>query len=280
MAGSAARALAALRTDRRFSVREVSPVDIADAVCGEADQGTSRLVICGGDGTLSAAVAAAVGTALEIAVFPGGTLNHFARDFGIPVDDAAAALDLAATGRSRPVDLGYVNEHVVLNTSSVGAYPEFVRRREDLEQRLNYPLATVAAAADVWRDPHTLAVDLQTADGAQYHFQTPLLFVGVHERMLDRAGLGMRRANGARALHILVVKEHDRSQIHALAAKAVARGVDWLASEHEIESYLTSQATVVLPNASCVIAIDGELLQVTSPLRYRFAAGAAKVVCP
>jgi diacylglycerol kinase family enzyme len=177
------------------------------------------------------------------------------------------------------VDLGFVNGHVILNTSSVGVYPEFVRRREDHEQRLNYPLATVAAAAEVWRDPHALAVDLQTADGAHYHFETPLLFVGVHERMLERGGLGMRRANGARALHILVVREHDRSHIHALAAKAVARGVDRLASEHEIESYLTSRATVVMPNDSCVIAIDGELLQVTSPLQYQFLAAAVNVVC-
>jgi hypothetical protein len=75
------------------------------------------------------------------------------------------------------------------------------------------------------------------------------------------------------------VREHNRSRIHALAAKAVARGVEGLASEHEIESYLTNRATVVLPNASCVIAIDGELLQVTSPLRYQFLAEAVKVVC-
>lgn len=258
----------------------MNPGDIADAERGEADQGTRRLVICGGDSTLSAAVGAAVGTALEIAIFPGGTLNHFARDFGIPRDDPAAALDMAATGMPRPVDLGYVNGHFILNTSSVGAYPEFVSRREDLEQRLNYPLATVAAAADVWRNPpDTLAVDLLTADGVHNHLQTPLLFVGVHERVLDRAGRGMRRAHGARALHILVVREHDPSRIHALAAKAVARGVDGLASEHEIESYLTSRATVVLPNASCVIAIDGELLQVTSPLQYQLLEAAVNVVC-
>ena len=277
-AGSAARARAALRADRRFRVREVNPADIADTVREEVQQGTPRLLICGGDGTLSAAIGAAAGTALEIAAFPGGTLNHFARDFGIPLDDPATALDIAASGAWRPVDVGSVNGHVILNTSSVGAYPEFVRRRDDLEQRLNYPLATVAAAADIWRDPQALAVELQTADGAQYHFQTPLLFVGVHERVLDRAGLGMRRVNGARALHILVVKEHDRSRIHALAARAAARGVEGLASEHEIESYLTSQATVVMPNASSLIAIDGELLQVTGPLRYEFLAGAVKVV--
>jgi len=277
-AGSAARARAALRADRRFHVREVEPASIGDAVRGEVDQGTRRLLICGGDGTLSAAIGAAAGTAMEIAVFPGGTLNHFARDFGIPFDNPAAALDVAATSIARPVDLGYVNGHVILNTSSVGVYPTFVGRREDLEQRLNYPLATVAAAADVWRDPQAVAIDVQTADGARYHFQTPLLFVGVHERMLDRAGLGMRRANGARALHLLVVKQHTRPRIHALAARAAARGVDGLVSENEIESHLTTGATVTMPNASCVVAIDGELVQVTSPLRYQFVPGAVHVV--
>ena len=278
-AGSAARARAVLHLDRRFRVREVNPAGIADAVRDEASQGSERLLICGGDGTLSAAVGAAVGTTLEIAAFPGGTLNHFVRDFGIPLDDPATALEIAATGTWRPVDLGSVNGHIILNTSSVGAYPEFVRRREDLEQRLNYPLATVAAAADIWRDPQTLAVDLETADGRHTHYQTPLLFVGIHERLLDRAGRGMRRANGARALHILVVRGHNRSRIHALAARAAARGIEGLAAEHEIESCLTSRATVVMPNATCMIAIDGELLQVTSPLRYQFLADAVRVVC-
>ena len=83
---------------------------------------------------------------------------------------------------------------------------------------------------------------------------------------------------GARSLHILVVKEHIRSRIHAVAARAAARGVEG-ASDHEIESCLTSQATVAMPDASCQIAIDGELLQVASPLRYQFLADAVKVVC-
>jgi diacylglycerol kinase family enzyme len=279
-AGSAARARSVLRTDRRFRVREVDPGDIAAAVREERERGAHRLLICGGDGTLSAAVGAAAGTTLEIAAFPGGTLNHFARDFGIPVDDPAAALDTAVTGTWRSVDVGTVNGHIILNTSAVGAYPEFVRRREHLEQRMNYPLASVAAAADIWRDPQVLALDLETADGRRTHVQAPLLFVGVHERALDRAGRGMRRPNGARALHLLVVTEHDPSRIRALAARAAARGIEGLAAEHGIESCLTSEATVVMPEAACLIAIDGELLQVTSPLRYRFLADAVRVVAP
>jgi diacylglycerol kinase family enzyme len=257
----------------------VAPARIADAVRTEARRGTPRLLVCGGDGTLSAAMGAAAGTALEIAVFPGGTLNHFARDIGVPTDDPAGALDVAVNGTARPVDLGCVNGHAILNTSSVGVYVEFVRRRERLERHhLGYRLASVAAAAAVWGDPQALAVDLRTADGAHRRVLTPLLFVGIHERLLDRVNLGRRRAGGARALQILLVKEHTRIRIHRLAFRAAARGIDGLVSEDEIECHLTTAATVTMPRPSATVAVDGELLTLTSPLTYEFAPGAVKVV--
>jgi diacylglycerol kinase family enzyme len=184
------------------------------------------------------------------------------------------------------VDLGYVNGHPILNTSSVGVYVNFVRRRERLERRLGYRLASAAAAAAVWRNPQALAVALQTADGAHRLLKTPLLFVGIQERVLDRAGpgarragLGARRAGGARALHILAVKEHTRVRVHGLAFRAAAVGVQTLVSDDEIECHLTTAATVAMPRrGAATIAVDGELLRVTPPLRYEFVPGAVRVV--
>ena len=277
-AGSSARAAHALRSDRRFHVREVEPAHIADAVRAEARRGTPRLLVCGGDGTLSAAIGAAAGTALEIALLPGGTLNHFARDFGVPGDDLTSALEIAVNGTAQPVDLGYVNGHPILNTSSVGVYVDFVRRRERLERHLGYRLASAAAAAAVWHNPQPLAVALHTADGAHRRLRTPLLFVGIQERVLDRAALGVRRAGGVRALHVLVVKEHTRLRIHRLAFRAAAVGIDAVVSDHEIECHLTTEATVAMPRRTATVAVDGELLRLTPPLRYQFVPGAARVV--
>lgn len=278
-AGGSARAWEALRSDRRFHVRELDPAGIADAVRAEARRGTPRLLVCGGDGTLSAAIGAAAGTALEIAVLPGGTLNHFARDFGIPTHDLGRALDIAVDATGQPVDLGYVNGHPILNTSSVGVYVNFVRRRERLERRLGYRLASALAAAAVWRTPQALTVALRTASGAHCLLKTPLLFVGIQERVLDRAGLGVRRAGGARALHILAVKEHARVRVHGLAIRAAAAGVQALVSDDEIECHVTTAATVAMPRrGAATIAVDGELLRVTPPLRYEFVPGAVRVV--
>ena len=276
--GSAARARDALASDSRFCVRELDAARIARAVRAEARRGTPRLLVCGGDGTLGAAIGAAAGTGMEIALFPGGTLNHFARDLGLPLDDPAAVLDVAVDGTARPVDLGYVNGHPILNTSSVGVYVDFVRRREHHERGMDYRPASVAAAIDVWRDPRALDVELRTADGARHRFRTPLLFVGVHERVLDRAGLGTRRVRGARALHILVVREHTPARVHALAAKAAARGIEALISEDEIERHLTTSAVVTTSRRTATVAVDGELLKLRSSLKYEFVPRAAEVV--
>jgi diacylglycerol kinase family enzyme len=168
------------------------------------------------------------------------------------------------------VDLGDVNGHAILNTSSVGIFTEFVRRREHLEHWLNYRLASVAAAARVWRDRRVLDVDPVAGSGPRGRFRTPLVFVGIHERILGPAGLGMRRPGGARALHILVVKAPAPLHIRRLVFQPPRRGIQGLVPENALEAYLTSKATVEMADAPRSIAIDGELLPATPPLRYEF----------
>ena len=59
-----------------------------------AERGDPLLIVGGGDGTISAAAVALAGTETELGILPLGTLNHFARDLGIPADlDEAAAID-------------------------------------------------------------------------------------------------------------------------------------------------------------------------------------------
>jgi diacylglycerol kinase family enzyme len=88
-------------------------------------------------------------------VLPGGTLNHFARDAGIgSLKDAVAA---ASGGEASVADVGIVSverglagnpetaELIMLNTASIGLYPNLVRRREQLRPALGKPLAGVVA---------------------------------------------------------------------------------------------------------------------------------------
>ncbi len=133
--------------------------------------GTVALGVWGGDGTVGTAAAAAVDHSLPLLVLPGGTLNHFARDVGTSsIDDAIEAV---TKGQAASVDLGHVIVHrglpetpeitelAMLNTASVGVYPNLVRRRERLQPALGKPLAGLVASLRTFgvNSPTTLTVD-------------------------------------------------------------------------------------------------------------------------
>lgn len=269
----------ALVEDDRFETRDVSPDRVAETVRAEAAAGTKRILVSGGDGTIASATGAAAGTSLEIAVLAGGTLNHFARDHGLPLD-VPAALELAATGEARGVDVGVVNGRLMLNTASVGAYVDFVRHREARERLLGYRIASLVAAIAVWLRPRWVAVGLGADDGARREFHTPLLFVGVGERDFGRGGFGQRKSDGARALHILVVNERRRPRIAAMAFGALVRGVDEFLRTDTLDAHLVAEATVTLRHTRGVIAVDGELVAMDSPLQFELRRDAVRMVLP
>ncbi|MFF5792994.1 bifunctional phosphatase PAP2/diacylglycerol kinase family protein [Paeniglutamicibacter sp. NPDC012692] len=133
--------------------------------------GTRALGVWGGDGTVGTAAAAAVGQSLPLLVLPGGTLNHFARDAGVAtLADAAAAtsagsavssdLGLISVGRGI-VGAGETLELTMLNTASIGVYPNLVRRRERLQPALGKPLAGLVAGLRTFAldSPTTLTID-------------------------------------------------------------------------------------------------------------------------
>src|SRR6476661_7433687 len=89
----------------------------------------------GGDGTISAAASAVVGTETVLGILPLGTLNHFARDLGIPADLDEAA-KLIASGKDRRVDVAEMNDRIFINNSAIGLYPLMVRDRDVQRKRL------------------------------------------------------------------------------------------------------------------------------------------------
>ena len=137
-------------------IQEIGDGDIAAEIEAVAARpGVTALGVWGGDGTVGTAAAVAVELSLPLLVLPGGTLNHFARDAGTAsLEDAVQA---ASNGAAARADVGHVRlerglagspeklERIMLNTASIGLYPNLVRRREQLQPALGKPLAGVAA---------------------------------------------------------------------------------------------------------------------------------------
>ncbi len=139
-AGSAAESAAVEAALREAGAEpEIQLAGSGGELCALAKQAAASahetIVAGGGDGTINAVASVLVGTAKRLGVLPLGTLNHFAKDLGIPLALPLAA-QTAAQGRETAVDVGEVNGRIFLNNSSLGLYPRIVRDRERQQERL------------------------------------------------------------------------------------------------------------------------------------------------
>jgi diacylglycerol kinase family enzyme len=275
--GTADEAREALAASGAFDVHEVQPAEIASTVKKLVEGGARRILVAGGDGTIGTAAAQLVETPAELAVLPGGTLNHFAKDLGISTVAAEAVL-LASGDACRGVDVGMVNGRIFLNTSSVGVYVRFVRVREELEKTVGYRLASMLAAFRILFSFRVMAVEVEV-EGRKRIYRTPLVFIGLGERELQVPLLGKRVPGGKRGLHVMVVQGRSRARLFALALNAVARGMDSVEHTPQFDSFIVDRFRISM-NGMGTVAVDGEIVSLHAPLEYELRRDALTVVCP
>lgn len=133
--------------------------------------GAKALGVGGGDGTVVAIAEVALAHGLPLAVFAGGTFNHFAKDARVPeIADTVRAVE---EGWTTQVDVATMNDKIFLNTSSIGNYPEFVTERERLQPRYGKRLAAVLATYRLMREQPEVHLRIDGED-----VRTLLFFVG------------------------------------------------------------------------------------------------------
>jgi len=276
LAGNAEAARDALRAAGGFDVVEVTPESLTARIRGAVADGARRILVAGGDGTIAAAAGAVAGTQVELAVLPVGTLNHLAKDLSIPLE-AVEAASVARSGHAVPFDAAAVNDRIFLNTSSVGAYVTFVRLRERLERALGYHAASFIAAARLFVHLPLSRVTVRAND-VSHEYLTPLVFIGVGERELRLPALGARVAGGRTGLHVMVVRRRSGARTLALGLAAAARGVEAVAATPAMDAFVVE--SIRIEPHTHVVALDGELVGVSSMLEYRYLPGALRVVVP
>jgi diacylglycerol kinase family enzyme len=275
-AGGSAEAAREALIKAGFAIEAVDPGELEKRLKAAIDEGTKRILVAGGDGTIATAAALVANKDIELAVLPAGTLNHFARDHGIPTDLDEAAV--AATGSVFvDADIGYVDDSVFLNTSSIGAYVTFVRDRERLEKYVGYRIASLIAAVQTMYHLHTFSVTLEV-EGAKKTYLSSLVFIGVGERELKMPTLGSRVKNGRRGLHVMIVRGHGKARLFTIALAAIAKGTREASKLPEFENFVVDSCRIDLTRSHATIGVDGELKKMQTPLDYRIERDALHLV--
>jgi len=241
------------------------------------ERGDPLLIIGGGDGTISAAAGAIAGSPTRLGILPLGTLNHFARDLGIPADlDEAAAL--IATGAERRVDIAEMNGRAFINNSAVGLYPLMVvdrdaqRKRRLRSKRLAMVIASIRTLIRFGHQRLTL-----TVNDKQTRVDTPLLFVGNNEYQLALPGAGQRDTLDDGKLCVLVLRKKTRAGFIAAVMRAL---VGRAHNDDMVRLDDVERLRVDSRRRHLKVSLDGEVLRVNPPLDYRIRKAALRVIAP
>lgn len=234
------------------------------------------LIAAGGDGTVSTVASVALRTRAIFGVVPLGTLNHFARDAGIPtsIDAAVAAI---ARGYTRALDVGDVNGQTFLNNASLGIYPHLVWERET-ERRRGRGKWTAFSLALVrtWRRYPTVMVRMTVGD-VHLAQRTPFVFVGNGEYQVEGLKVGTRPSLSGGRLSVFVAPDIGRFEALMLPVRALAGR---LIARRHVEWFSTGSVEIETRHRYVTVALDGELVVLSNPIRCRVKPRALRLIVP
>jgi diacylglycerol kinase family enzyme len=266
--------------DRAGVAAEIELIDGGEAEVrcrAIVDRGDPLLIVGGGDGTVSAAAGAVADSNTRLGIFALGTLNHFARDLGIPRDlDEAAAL--IASGTERRVDIAEMNGRTFINNSAVGLYPLMVVDRDLQRQRLGRSkrLAMAVAAVRTLLRFGDQRLNLTVNDLAA-RVDTPLLFVGNNDYQIELPDVGRREALDDGKLCVLVLRKKSRAGFVAATLRAL---VGRARPDDMVELHGVERLRVGSHRRRLTVSLDGEVVSVEPPLDYRIRKRALRVIAP
>ena len=242
-----------------------------------AAQGNAETIVAGGgDGTVSSVASVIIGTNKLLGVLPFGTMNHFAKDLGIPLDLAGAA-EIIVAGHATNVDVGEVNGQIFINNSSLGLYPTLVHKRER-QQQLGWGKwpAYIWAALAVMRRYPFLNVHVGV-DGADLKSRTPFVFIGNNEYEMETLNIGGRAHLDKGQLSLYMTNRTGRLGLLRLALRALLGG---LRQEKDFVHLCTKEIRIETRHKRVRAARDGEVTRIAPPLVYRARPGALRVLTP
>jgi diacylglycerol kinase family enzyme len=249
---------------------------LADAARSAVDRGVGLVVAGGGDGTIGTVASVLADTPATLGVLPLGTLNHFAKDVGIPLD-VTEAVGVIAAGHATRVDVAEVNGLVFINNSSLGLYPSLVYQREKRQdQGRSKWVAFAIAIARVWRQYRRVRVVIHSEQGARV-VRTPFVFIGNNEYRLEGVRFGARERIDAAVLHVSMAPGITRGELLRVLGYAL---LGKLADVDHFDTLVTSEVTIAAWRRHLPVALDGEVRLIRTPLRYRVRPGVLRVCVP
>lgn len=264
-----------IELDIRITTPEVDAAHLAKAAIA---QGASAIIASGGDGTLSCAAGALIGTEIPLGIISRGTANAFASALEIP-DTIEAACQTILQGKTRLVDAGMCNGLPMVLLAGIGFEAEAVDRADrEAKNRLGM-LAYVVAGIQELSQLQKFAAEIETEDKI-IKVETASITVAnaaPPTSILAQGPAGLIVDDGL--LDVTIVAPVNMAGAIAASYHLLQTALSGSATERDDIGYLRARRVHIKTNPPQKVVLDGEIIG-TTPLEVECIPKGLKLFVP
>jgi YegS/Rv2252/BmrU family lipid kinase len=274
---SSIRAL--LEPEIDLDIRLTTPdVDAGQLAQEAVKQGVHTIIASGGDGTLSAAAEALMGTSIPLGVISRGTANAFASALGIP-DTIEAACQTILAGKTKVVDTALCNGKPMVLLVGIGFEAEVVEKADrETKNRLGM-LAYILAGVKQLRDFDTFEATIETDERVITVNAAAVTIANAAPptSILAQGPAGIIYDDGL--LDLTVVAPENRAGAIASAYHLLQTALRGDAAERDDIGYMRARRIKVTTNPPQKVVLDGEIIG-TMPIEVECIPGGLTILVP
>ncbi len=264
-----------IELDIRFTSEKVN----ADTIAKEAiAEGASSIIASGGDGTLSAAAGALVGTDIPLGVISRGTANAFASALGLP-DTIEAACEMILGGATRVVDAARCNGMPMVLLAGIGFEAETIERADRNAKNRFGVLAYIMAGIQQLRELESFEAEMEIEDKVITVTAVAVTVANAAPptSVLAQGPGGVFFDDGL--LDITVVAPISRAGAIAASYHLLRSALNETAAERDDIGYLRARRVIVRTNPPQQVVLDGEIMG-TTPIDVECVPGGLTIFVP
>ncbi len=238
-------------------------------------EGVRRIVIIGGDGTVSSVAGAVSDLPVEISILPAGSGNGLARAAQIPTDPIEA-LDLAVHGRAIPIDAFTINHHFSCMLSGIGFDAQVAHDFARMNTRGLWTYARISAANffDATEYPFTLVVD-----GKEIHTEAYFISIANGNQFGNNFTIAPQAQLNDGMLDIIIVQKMNKMQVLLSVFYQMKYGtVQHEAREKEGILYLQASEISIYNPMLAPLHVDGDPVETAKQVKVHLLPGAIQLV--
>jgi diacylglycerol kinase family enzyme len=242
-----------------------------DAIAAGAD----CLGMAGGDGSQALVASIAIEHDIPFVCVTAGTRNHFALDLGLDRDDPRGSMNAFHDAVERRIDYATVGDRLFVNNVSLGVYATIVQQDSYRKAKRETSMALLPEILGSTAEPFDL--QFATLDGTEVDGAF-LIMVSNNPYVLGPSvDVSQRRSLQTGALGVFAVNAASGTE----AARLMARSAVGLRGRDPGWHEFTCEAFEVRSRAGSTFAgVDGEALDMPTPLRFRIHPRGMRVLVP